>query len=347
MHHQKAIICLDGHSSTIANKDRILNNICYVLNMFGIPYEVYEPKKNGFMNFYNDMNQSDVLYILNDSLCYHLCEQKCILLSRSIPWVTSSVKQNCIGRITHEMIETDVTFLASLIYRNRYMRMEHDSFSAFTYLIANDYTPNRLDAIGRNGAASWSWATLSKWDMHFTVALNTQDEGLPKINEVLKDGVDLLRHPDDILIVVNRDICLVKEATGILRAYMDSFNLECCYSHRVDVKFAGLLHFDAIYNKKPSSGIDFFAFRKSSLVLKELMNTDLYLGRVGWDSFWASRIKSRLPFNVCYHYPHESDWQKSRKTEAENNKNVEAIIEADKNIKISAQGTKAWFEKIL
>ncbi len=345
--HQKAVICLDGNSSAIKNKDRILNNICYVLNMFGIPYELYRSENKGFKKFMDDMNQPDTLYILNDSLCYHLCDAKCILLSRSVPWVTSSVKPNCIGRITHEMIETDVTFLASIIYRNKIMRMEHDKFAAFTYLIANDYQPSRIDTIGRNGSAAWSWATLSKWDIHFNVAMNYQDKELPEINEVLADGIDLLRHPDDILIVVNRDICLVKEATGILRAYMDSLNVDCCYSHRVDIKYAGLLHFDAIYDRKVSSGIDFFAFRKSSKVIDQLINTKLLIGRVGWDSFWASKIKNRLPFNICYHYPHESEWSSSNKADKENQFNIQNIIEAEPDIKISADNKKAWFEKIL
>ncbi len=45
---------------------------------------------------------------------------------------------------------------------------------------------------------------------------------------------------------MNRDICLVPEATGIIRAHMDTHNLEACYAKRVDVHTEGLLSFNAL-----------------------------------------------------------------------------------------------------
>ena len=130
----RAVINIDGHSSKVVYQEDILINIVASLRMLGIAHEIYKPHRNGFRVLKEDMNQPDTLYILNDSLQYHLCDAPCILLTRSIPWVQAAPKENTIGVVTHEMILTDRSFLMSLIHRNTPVRQFADNFAAKTYL---------------------------------------------------------------------------------------------------------------------------------------------------------------------------------------------------------------------
>jgi hypothetical protein len=330
----KAVINLDGHSAKISNLEDTLINITASLKMLGISYSVYKPHKNGFKMLKDDMNKPDTLYILNDSLQYHLCDMPCILITRSPSWVQAAPKKNTIGIITHEMILTDRSFFMSLIYRNSIVRQFADNFAAKTYLVANDYFNPNMDVMHRHSMAMISWNHLSKQDIHFSVSFHTSD-GLPMVGDILKDGLELLSHPDDLLIITNRDICLTNESTAIIRAYMDSLNLDSCYAKRVEVGYIPqpLAH-KSIQNLPTAPGVDLFVFRKEAKCIAELIETPLYLGRIGWDSFWADRIKYELPFKVCYHQTHQSDWT-TEKGKNENNYNISVISQKDVDFKIS------------
>ena len=323
-----AIINLDGHSAKISKINETLISITASLKMLGIPYSIYKPHKKGFKVLQKDMNKPDTLYILNDSLQYHLCEMPCILITRCPSWVQAAPKQNTIGIITHEMILTNNSFFVSLIYRNSIVRQFHDVYAASTHLVVNDYFSPNMDVMHRNSMAMITWNHLSKKDIHFSVSYHTSNE-LPFVNDILKDGMELLLHPDDLLIITNRDICLVNESTAIIRAYMDSLNISCCYAKRVEV--TGIPHplsFSEIQAHPQADGIDLFVFRKDALCLSELIETNLYLGRVGWDSFWADRVKYELPYKICYHQMHRSDWT-TEKGEKENIHNISVISKKD------------------
>lgn len=321
----RAIIFLDGQSSEIINIEQITDNICHALRLLQIPFEIYHPHTKGFIKLRDDMNQEDTLYILNDSLQYHLCEKPNILIYRSAPWVQSTPKLTTIGAICQEVMTINVSLLNSIIARNKPMRQHFDGKVAMTHLVVSDYTPNRLDAIGRFGIAAFSWHILSLHDIHFQATFITEETPeLPLVNNILKEGLELLKHPDDILIITNRDICLVKEATGVIRSFMDSQNIDSCFAHRVDLKFTGLQNFADIAGMTPYAGIDLFAFRPGAKCIPELLETPLQLGRLGWDSFWASKIENRLPFNICYHYPHNNEWTKETGIEG-NTFNVKSI----------------------
>jgi hypothetical protein len=112
--YKKAIVALDGTSSKINNKE-ILNNIRYSLNALQIPFEVYKSHSDGFKKLQKDMNQDDTLYILNDSLQFHLCEKPNIIISRSTPWVQATPKSCTIGVFTQEMISHEVSQLIACI----------------------------------------------------------------------------------------------------------------------------------------------------------------------------------------------------------------------------------------
>lgn len=307
MHNfKKAVVALDGSSSKITDKN-ILINIRYALNSLGIPFEIYKPHTDGFKRLHRDMNQEDTLYILNDSLQFHLCEKPNILISRSAPWVQATPKPSTIGIFTQEMISHDAAQMIACIAKNTSVRQQYDLNRATTYILVNDYQVTETHTLGRYGFAAYSWSKLCTMDIHASLLLHSC-EGWPKVNEMLADGVSCFSHPDDLLIIMNRDICLVPEATGILRAHMDSHNLDACYAKRVDVNTEGLLSFRDIKDVQEYEGIDLFAFRPNSSCIKDLINVPLLLGRVAWDNFWADKIKHKLPYNICYHLPHGSEW---------------------------------------
>lgn len=304
--YKKAIIALDGNSSKITDKN-ILINARYALTSLGIPLEVYKPHTHGFKKLWEDMNQEDTLYILNDSLQFHLCDKPHILICRSAPWVQATPKTTTIGIFTQEMIGHDSSQMIACIAKNSPVRQHYDLNRATTYILVNDYQVNETHTLGRYGLAAYSWSKLCTMDIHASVLLH-QADGWPKVNEMLSEGVQCFSHPDDLLIIMNRDICLVPEATGIIRAHMDTHNLEACYAKRVDVHTDGLLNFGAISNIPEYEGIDLFAFRPNAKCINELTNVPLLLGKAAWDNFWADRIKHKLPYNICYHIPHDSLW---------------------------------------
>ena len=304
--YKKAIIALDGSSSKITNKN-ILINTRYALTSLGIPLEVYKPHTHGFKKLWEDMNQEDTLYILNDSLQYHLCEKPNILVCRSAPWVQATPKPTTIGIFTQEMIGHDSSQMIACIAKNTPVRQHYNLNRATTYILVNDYQVTETHTLGRHGLAAYSWSKLCTIDLHASVLLH-QSEGLPKVNEMLAEGIQCFSHPDDLLIIMNRDICLVPEVTGIIKAHMDTHNLEACYAKRVDIHTDGLLSFDNIKNAPEYEGIDLFVFRPNAKCISELINVPLLLGRAAWDNYWADKIKNKLPYNVCYHIPHDSLW---------------------------------------
>lgn len=307
MHNfKKAIVALDGVSSKIDNK-KILINIRYALNALHIPFEVYKSHTDGFIKFRDDMNQEDTLYIVNDSLQFHLCDKPNILITRSVSWVQATPKPTTIGIFCQEMIAHEPSQLIACIGRNTPVRQHHDLNAATTYLLVNEYQTNESHTMGRYGLASFSWSNLMTNDVHTRLLLHTSD-GWPMVNDMLREGISCFSHPDDILIIINRDISLIPEATAIIRNYMDTHNFDACYAKRVDCISDGILKFDQIAELKEYEGIDLFGFRPSASCISELIDVPLKLGRVAWDNFWADRIGNKLPYNVCYHFPHGSEW---------------------------------------
>lgn len=328
MHNfKKAIVALDGVSSKIENKS-ILINIRYALNALHIPFEIYKSHTEGFTRLREDMNQEDTLYIVNDSLQYHLCEKPNILITRSPAWVQATPKPTTIGVFCQDMIAHEASQLIACIGRSTPVRQHYDLFAATTYILVNEYQTNETHTMGRYGLAAFSWSNLMINDVHSKLLLHSSD-AWPMVNEMLREGIECFSHPDDILIIMNRDICLVPEATAIIRNYMDTHNFDACYAKRVDCVSDGLLKFTQIANMKEYEGIDLFAFRPTASCIAELINVPLKLGRVAWDNFWAGKIKNKLPYNVCYHFPHSSEWQGSSASE-DNKYNMSVISKHSK-----------------
>ena len=344
MHNfKKAIIALDGNSSKIKEKD-ILINIRYALSSLGIPFEVYKPHNLGFKKLYKDMNQDDTLYILNDSLQYHLCEKPNIIISRSVPWVQATPKPSTIGIFCQEMVGHDASQMMACIAKNTQVRQHHDLNRATTYILVNEYQTQETHTMGRYGLAAYSWSKLCSKDLHASILFHTCD-GWPKLNEMLAEGIQCFSHPDDILIIMNRDICLVPEATAIIRAHMDTHNLDGCYAKRVDLYTEGLLGFDDIRKMPEYEGIDLFALRPNAACVPLLLKTPLLLGRATWDNFWADAIGNKLPYNICYHIPHDSEWTEEAGGEG-NKQNMLAIEEFSTSDCLGVEHYDAYFKDV-
>jgi hypothetical protein len=306
--YKKAIVALDGVSAKITDKN-ILANIRLALSCLHIPMEIYKPHNDGFVKLKSDMNQDDVLYIINDSLQYHLCEKPNILITRNPCWVQSLPKPNTIGIFIQQVLTNDAIQLISCISRNMPVRQPYDQITApKNYILFNEYKTQDTSAMGRNGLASFTWSVIAQDDIH-TELLMHNCEGWPLVNDILKEGISCFSHPDDILIFLNRDICLVPEAMAIIRNFMDTNNFDACYARRVDLHAMSILTYKNLLGGKEYEGIDVFAFRPNASCIEELLNVNLQLGRVAWDSFWADKIKNKLPYKICYHIPHESKWQ--------------------------------------
>lgn len=344
MHNfKKAIIALDGSSSKITDKS-VLINIRYALRSLGIPFEVYKPHKEGFKRFYADMNREDTLYILNDSLQFHLCEKPHVVIVRSAPWVQCCPKSSTIGMFCQEMVGHDASQLMACIAKNRPMRQHHDLNAATTYILVNEYQTQDVHTMGRYGLASFSWSKLISLDVHATVMLHTS-EGWPKLNEMLHEGIQCFTHPDDLLIIINRDICLVPEATGIIRTHMDTHHLDAVYAKRVDLETERLLGFGEIKDMPGYAGIDLFVFRPNAPCVADIINVPLKLGRAAWDNFWADRVEHKLPYNVCYHLRHTPEWV-SPQGAVGNAENLSAISKHSKPHYMSFEHYEGYFEDV-
>jgi len=343
--YKKAIVALDGHSARIENKTTIIQNIRYALSTLHIPMEIYESHLDGFEKLKEDMNQDEVLYILNDSLPYHLCEKPNILITRSPLWVQAVPKPTTIGAFMHEAAGSLPSEIVSCIARNTPMRQPHDKSPGKTYFVVNEYTPKDTSSLARNGFAAFTWNTLLVNDLHAEFVLHTS-EGWPMVNEMLKEGMELFEHPDDILVIMNRDICLIPEATALLRNYMDSHNITECFAQRVEINTAGLLVYKDLDGKKHYPGIDLFAFRNDSEVMKGLVDIDFKLGRMAYDSFWAYRMKHKIPYNICYHIPHDSEW-KNLEAESGNLFNTIQIEKHSTKNDLSIEMYGDYFEELI
>jgi len=324
----KAVIFLDGVSSGIFSSSYLMikRNIIQGCRAMGLEVIEYQNQRDGFEKMQEAMNQADTLYIVNDSLSYHFCDTApVIVISRSVQWAQSSPKPNCIGRLTQEAIEQDYSELVAIIGRNTSMRQFHNHFAAKTYILYSDYQTPDIDTTGRNAMALASWVKLSKmdYDVHL---LPYTSEGLPFVSDILKEGMSECSHPDDLIIFLNRDICLTVESVGIIRSFMDSRNINECYAHRVDVEFDSHLKFRDLSGQKHNWGIDLFAFRPESKVVDPLCGVPLYIGRTDWDNYWSAIVKNRLPYNVCYHAPHPELWKTDDEIIAKQNRHNQTKI---------------------
>lgn len=307
MQYNKVLISLSGNSSKIQNPTLIRKNIFRALTLLGLPGEIL-PYIDGHENFEAALNQDGVLYILNDSLSFHYCKKPKVLICRTAPWVQSEDDKWTLGRITQEMLEIEYAELAGIIARNQFRKPKGPQ-DRKTFLLYSEYFPKTTDAMGRNSLAKFSWSALKTNDKSLEI-LPYVSNGIPYLNQMILEGMQYLKGSDDILILINSDICLVEGATGIIRTFMEARNIAECYAQRVDVMATSPLQVRDLLPYYPHEGADIFAFKKGSKALEKLSTIPLLIGRAGWDVAWAFEVKHALPYNIAHHWPHESDWLK-------------------------------------
>lgn len=239
------------------------------------------------------------------------------------------------------MITHNPTELIATIARNRPMRKEFDDKRATTYLLFNDYAETTTDSFGRNGGAAMSWMVCGLNDIHLEL-LPYEEEGRAKVNEMLALGIQKCTHPDDIVIMLNRDICLVPEATGIIRTFLDNRGIDACFVQRVDTQYTKPPTFMDLAGLPQYSGIDVFCFRPSYEKLPELLKLDLIIGAELWDAYWASIIKHRVPYSVAYHWPHVGEWQKG--PDDLNMFNRQQVASVDSEVIVQGMNGMVWYK---
>jgi hypothetical protein len=217
---------------------------------------------------------------------------------------------------TKEMLIGHPAEFIACIARNTPVVQPSDLMAPHNYILVNDYESNDLDAVARNGLAAISWRIMSAKDIHTKVLFQKSEEpGLPKVNEILREGLEAMEHPDDIIMFTNRDICMVPEATSIIRNYMENYGIDAVSARRVDVEEYRMHTFSEIQEKPQFVGIDLFAFKKDSPILKNILSVDLYIGKYFWDTYWNVMINHEIPYNILYHINHDSEWKEDLENE--------------------------------
>ena len=330
--YKKAIIFLDGVSSQVKTEE-VMQTICQALRALKIPYSFYDAAKRGFKKLEEDMNMPGTLYVLNDSASYHLCNQPNVFITRTPFWVQSNPKPNTIGIFTQERLENGPAELIACIANNTPVRQPFDHTATHTYIITDDYATDDLEVMARHGIAAVSWHLLTAWDIHCKMLFHqSEDKELPMVNRILAGGLESLTNPDDIIIFINRDICLTKESTTIIRNYMDTHQIDAVYSRRRDVQGLSIFNQKDLEKHPKAPGADLFAFRKNAACLKKILPVDLYIGRILWDSFWMHEVVNELPVPVSYHPIHGPTWQGI--DDGKNNFNVKNVFTAVPEIRM-------------
>jgi len=132
---------------------------------------------------------------------------------------------------------------------------------------------------------------------------------------------------------------LVPEATTIIRNYMENHNIDAISSRRVDVSEYKLFSFFEIKDQRPFVGIDLFAFKKTSKLLEKILPVDLFIGHYYWDTYWNCIINHELPYNICYHIEHASEWSENI-DKHENKHNMEMAHRHLQGIEFEYQDSK-------
>jgi hypothetical protein len=306
--YKKALIFLDGVNAKNSNSE-IMESLVYCFNALHIPFQFVKENREGFVKFQELLNQEDTLYVLNDSACFHICDKPNILLTRSPLWVQSTVQKNTIGVFTNETLVGSESEFIACIARNTPVMQPADLYAPHNYILTSEYESTNLDTIARNGIAATSWRILAAQDIHSEVLFQKPEKDeIPFVNKILEEGLESLERDDDIIIFINRDICLVPQATTIIRNYMENHHLDAISARRVDVDEYRVHSYEEIKSKPQFVGIDLFAFKRNATVLEKILPIDLYIGKYFWDTYWNVCINHELPYNIAYHIKHESDW---------------------------------------
>lgn len=315
MRNQPTIhIYLSGQSSQIPKKllPKIKLNIRNVAASLGLSFKFMPEPDSGPVELKNQLNLVNTIYILNDSLPYHLCDNApVILLCQDSSILISSPKPNTIGALTHYMAAYYPIELSSILYRMQPMRQHYDRSKATTHILVADAPAKNSEEEYRYSMAAASRAMLAMHDFNTAVSYYKCDS-LPKVNEILAAGIELFQHPDDLLVFANTDIIFTPGFSANIRCYMDNKpEIDSCFLSRVDVAHIERFVSDAELQAdglRLFEGNDVYVFRPNAKCIPQLIKLDLFIGRYCWDTVWSYLINHYCSMRLVYHIAHQSDW---------------------------------------
>ena len=297
------------------------------LDILGLPYKELPlfTSYNALMRFISEQG-ANTLFITEDNHCYHIAGKKrykTLLIAPDTYAETPNLYKDTVGVITKAMLkdEAGLCIFAKAVIQQTPVKQIRGKVH---YLTAQHHTGN-IDQAARYGAAKITMAEVSRVEHNFQYH-EYASTGLPKVNEMLRDGLDLLED-DDILVISNTDICITPDFVATVKAWLSCTGNSAGYISRIEVdKFPGESVDRGYLLSKPFfEGIDTFVFTKS-FDASTLITMPLEIGREGWDWAWVTVMGSskKIPFRLCYHYKHDSDWttDKGKEGNTRNYRNI-------------------------
>lgn len=325
--------CLIGESSPVENPQAIAQNIRTAANYAGFNAVNLTTDISGTVGFERVKALiKEGVYIINDTFLVHLFPggfpYPYIQISRELEWASAIPGPNCIGVFTQSMLESPqgIPHLISTLLR-REIALE---IAPFTYHLVSDYQPRDAETIGRFGLAAASWAKITVMDPNYTFDF-AYDNKLPCVADLF-ETCDNMAPENALCLFTNRDICLVPEAIGVIRAWMRNTGSAMGFNRRIDVRRIEILGHNHLCNQTPYQGIDTFFWAKGALPEFTTHHKKLLLGREGWDVAFMllfGGMKNLMPFNISYHISHASEWQYDENAQAGNKENRAALSEID------------------
>lgn len=331
---------LGGQSCEIKRKDLVKGTLHYAGSLLG--YKVIDHTKEmdsirGFQNLTDYINSQPGTWVINDTCPVHLdIDVKYIVMYREATWVwPTTLRGNCIGCITQSMICSPhgPMEIAQIILKDKLIEFPFKETALKTQHFVSDYAPGSIQEFARNAFAAHTWGVASLTDKHYELNL-LDDERY--VHKILEEAIEK-SEKDDLIVMTNRDICLVPEFSAVLWAFMINRNLSYCYNHRVDITTQKPLTHKDIENHPQYQGIDTFAFINNDETRKmswKLSKYPLLIGKHGWDFAWTKIIDNksgfnRCPYNITYHVPHPQNWGISVGESKENEKIISTITDDD------------------
>lgn len=141
------------------------------------------------------------------------------------------------------------------------------------------------------------------------------DKDLPFIRDMIKGGMKMVESDDDIVVLINADICVMPNITLKLREAC--VNGGASWGHRYDFKTIDrLLQNEAEMDRGQwYCGTDMFAMTKSWWDKYNHNFPDAVLGREAWDMMLRRTIRQnggKECYKCTYHEWHESPWEVNR-----------------------------------
>ncbi len=170
--------------------------------------------------------------------------------------------------------------------------------------------------------ARWTWVQMAGIDqaykfLPFTPTRTSRDIGDTRAVPYLRDLLDAATEgaiDSDIVVWSNLDICLVPEASRIIRRKLRRG--PCCFSRRVDVDDARPhLFISDLHGRAVHGGTDLFAFRASWWRRRRLDMPDMFLACEAFDFVLRHLMLADHPLAeitppIIYHERHEAFWAK-------------------------------------